>query len=1809
MSNYADKIEAIRAARDARDQALDTLYKEQIKCFNLTREQKKFNNKELSRNPAIDRNIADIRSQIASLQTQLSTISNQLREMRTEADQLGTKKSAREALVADLNAVQHKIKSVNNEANRGTSRMRGADLEVQKKSMHESIITEKQLIKKLDDEIAALTRAANESRDTQAGLARQREKIDQQLHDLQENLNALVNKDPAYHPDETEHLDSSINDVKDSTDKLKKFSSAVHTAIGSLFDEQGPQQLIEQWSDNLPIMLLPVRLETKYSASTAEKQKQLLVRIFPDDIAVVTHEKLLTQVELDGGRALWKSLWLAKDNSIQKKAAWTLLEKQCGVNRAAWVALQTKPENWSNSGTLPTVDELQFPKIDITKPSAWTQAPHTHTMPDKFVLMGYREITSKESSGRELVFSKIGNQVSDIVVLGPAPLENGDSPSLKRDAKQDNRIQYGEDFKWVADFATAVQSGLGFVITDKDLASGSVVDGFDCLVALGIKSSCDFSDGKNLLEDLLDNHNYSKEGLSLIKHGTPTNNTEEKDSGYSKKGTIADRSDYIEKGTHLFEPSNDKKSATDGQRLAEYLGINYQTLQLVPNSQQNEYTEAVAMNKALYASTLGYFMQSMLNDVLPDSAVGKLRHHFTQYVVGRGPIAALRVGNQPYGIIPTSTFAKWSYPSRPANREIRMLSVEGVFADDFLSQLSAFLRYFEGEWQKLVSSLSTIHRQGDAGANLMSVLGLNPSSVEFYQRVGYSLDYLKNLEAFNWDGKYMEDVIKTSLDQVYVKQILNNFGYTGKDDGIPKPVPMLLQLVFQHYHTRLDNNNLIDGQPISEDAKIKPYDQAGQLNFIDWLLANISNSAKLEKQDFGGVSAPNSLLYMLLRNSLLLETSRSLHAYLQNNNIEANELIRSRKFMNMSSTPSVSHWEIFQAPANKIVASGASDQPLFEFIHSPYFVGPAGKGITDNLDDFKWALGVLKEMTTANLERAMTEHLDALSYRLDAWQTSLFDHRLQGQRNILAGNSDRTTGIYIGAYGYLEHVKPSAGKRTRISEEVLPASLREGKDNIFIESGNGGYVHAPSMNHAAAAAILRCGYLTHANPDDRDMLSINLSSERVRRAKYLIDGIRNGQTLEVLLGYQFERGLHDWTTRPDNPVILNHVIPLFRETFPIKKTKVPQSGKVTGPEEMVEDYHVTNGLALSQSASYPYGIAALKSLTPPLSADQIKVLDTEKENIANTFDALRDVLTSESAYQLALGNFDRAAAVMKAISDSQMPPDIQVIDSARGTDMSFTNRVCMHFKSDATENPWLGIPMTEKAITESGLNKWVGELLGEPSDIRCLVKAVDKDGNVLAREDLSRIEDIVSLRDLLIQPIDFMYLIRNKADQSGRSELEERVRYFFAQKNSLDDDTIVKIEFGRTNAAIGGSTKSFAEILPFANYIKNIVSGSRPLKARDYDSASKQVPVSSDNPDNINVTELQTRVESTFGRLNSVMTDLESAKIIATVTKTEADVSELRFTLKKAADAGMVDAFPMSAVGFDKKQLDMLSEQSKAVLDRFSSLKEEYDKKHGEVIDVKTGIGQKTSLLTEMIKSMLGDDYAILPKFNFNDVMEVSKAYSSRGDLLNYSKNTLKIRFAVHEWLHGVSLVRPKMHEFEMIRMLNDTFNSTTMQLEPMQIPYRDNASWIAVEYSPNTQIVHDTISCICFNPQGFEPSKDQCGLLIDQWIEVIPNEKEVTGISFNYNQPNSVPPQALLLAVTPVETGKWTWDNLVGSVLDTFDRAKRRAVEPDLLDQTNGVSTLLPALLSEFSTSKNGLSLDYSLNIDRVRNDVMNIS
>jgi hypothetical protein len=94
------------------------------------------------------------------------------------------------------------------------------------------------------------------------------------------------------------------------------------------------------------------------------------------------------------------------------------------------------------------------------------------------------------------------------------------------------------------------------------------------------------------------------------------------------------------------------------------------------------------------------------------------------------------------------------------------------------------------------------------------------------------------------------------------------------------------------------------------------------------------------------------------------------------------------------------------------------------------------------------------------------------------------------------------------------------------------------------------------------------------------------------------------------------------------------------------------------------------------------------------------------------------------------------------------------------------------------------------------------------------------------------------------------------------------------------------------------------------------------------------------------------------------------------------------------------------------------------------------------------------------------------------------------------------------------------------------------------------------------------------------QPNTTYSGLLIDEWIEVIPTDQVSSGLAFHFDRPNCEAPQAILLVTPPVHRGAWQWPDIVNTLHETLDLARMRAVEPAQLDQT-ALSTLLPAILS----------------------------
>ena len=215
----------------------------------------------------------------------------------------------------------------------------------------------------------------------------------------------------------------------------------------------------------------------------------------------------------------------------------------------------------------------------------------------------------------------------------------------------------------------------------------------------------------------------------------------------------------------------------------------------------------------------------------------------------------------------------------------------------------------------------------------------------------------------------------------------------------------------------------------------------------------------------------------------------------------------------------------------------------------------------------------------------------------------------------------------------------------------------------------------------------------------------------------------------------------------------------------------------------------------------------------------------------------------------------------------------------------------------------------------------------------------------------------------------------------------------------------------------------------------------------------------------------------------------------------------------------------------------------------------------------------------------MGDDVKLIPEFSINAAAgaELANAYAanSDGSLTRYLVDEIECEFPADDWLHGVARVREKMRAWEQAAALAGTLGGLEPDIAPIQLPYRPGEGWLALEFDPAKPPDGERLLYTAHYPagyvNGFDPAAATCGLLLDEWTEVVPARNETAGLSFHYDRPGSEPPQSWLL-VTPAQMqGHWTWNDLLGALHETLDLAQLRAVEPAHVD-TRAYARFLPA-------------------------------
>jgi hypothetical protein len=697
-------------------------------------------------------------------------------------------------------------------------------------------------------------------------------------------------------------------------------------------------------ASTVPLVLLPVRLETRFQGS------ELWLRVYPDDVHIDSFEPELTADESSA-----RAQYLAQAQSSQdaSRAAFLALAQRFGPQRAAWIASsQAQPD---------------------AKARQWTRPAVTKVLPERWIVIGYQG----NAPGQVLA---VGPSIPDPLHVGPAP----GGPGLATDP----------GMRWVSDFdPLAIQAGMAFRIA----LTPEQQRGFNRIVVLGLRSNIDAAESVTRLSALLEAHHYT-DGLELLPHGAPTNNSEDVKSGFTSRDANYTELFNLEQGSPLCPA----RQTADGDRLARALGIAPKLLAHVRGADGDQDEQARAMNAVMWPATWGYYLTQLVAGAVPspDVLVPAARDHFKDHVRARGHFPALRIGRQPYGLLPVCWSAGWK-------------PLEGRALDAPLGGMLARLR---STWENAVANIPRLPGAADPEAALVGLLGMSPSSTSYVARnmIGpeYNLSY--------W--KFARQTISASWWTALNTKSLNDTG----DLSGTMATTRLANAAFVKAHRPLSDLMVapapLDGQPAPS--------YVGLLGSYGWQ----------DLRSFQFPAPPVPLLLLLLRHAALrqyIDTSMDLLG--PAGAAQPAERFEPELVGLSAGLPRPTSWDILQRtlPGHGPVGAyldGAKLNPTLD---------PALSAFQDFWTSFTQLAGYSAEA----LDSAIREGLDLAAYRFDAWVTSLAHFRLDALRS-----ADPTGGIVLGGYGWLEDVRPQP-QRTPSAGYVHAPSLAHATTAAVLRSG------------------------------------------------------------------------------------------------------------------------------------------------------------------------------------------------------------------------------------------------------------------------------------------------------------------------------------------------------------------------------------------------------------------------------------------------------------------------------------------------------------------------------------------------------------------------------------------------------------------------------------------------------------------------------------------------------------------------------------------------------------------------------------
>ncbi|MGH8457759.1 MAG: hypothetical protein ACRESV_00295 [Nevskiales bacterium] len=790
----------------------------------------------------------------------------------------------------------------------------------------------------------------------------------------------------------------------------------------------------------------------------------------------------------------------------------------------------------------------------------------------------------------------------------------------------------------------------------------------------------------------------------------------------------------------------------------------------------------------------------------------------------------------------------------------------------------------------------------------------------------------------------------------------------------------------------------------------------------------------------------------------------------------------------------------------------------------------SGTHIDPELADFDAALDALIELPSARLDLLARETLSLTDNRLDAWITSFATKRLHRLRE--AGHG----GTAIGGIGWLYNLRIPA-------LESLPqdgAGFDPTPDTV-------GYIHAPSIDQAKTAALLRSGQQARADEGAQSPLDIDLSSERVRLARHLLDGIRQGQSLGALLGYRFERGLQDGG--------LSRYLPAFRDMYPLAAGSLEtQPASSIAAATVVDGKRLVQALRSFLDAGFPHWLPA-EVRASGNTAHQAS-LQLIAESVEAGLDAVGDATLAESVYQALRGNFDRAGATLDAVAKGVVPPPELESQRTPRQGKTFGVRVFLPMP-DATVAPGAA-----RGQAEPRLSSWCAARLGELE--RCVIEGRyhDAQGRELATRR-------IGLNALGLDPLDFVYLAAGGCDDG--SDLVELLRDHLLANPTENVGAGASVSVHMRLAGLAHNQVDGATFVELGRALHALIAGCRALEDADL----QQSGVSS----TADIEELRTRADHAVAGFEHAAHTLEAA-----LHASAPDAATLRAALLALTAYGVTGSVPARSADAPEA-ITRLQAQGAAVLEQ---VKAQLHALQALAANAPEGRAPSPAVLLDVqmqrLKQVFGASFKALPRFIAARGAEIAAGLSANAALLAGDLD------APEQFLARMASVRPAMTRLQTVRNCLEALDpERALPAAVSQLPlHGESVQWAAL---PGAEVTHGTLALLALGSTALDSAQPLAGLLVDGWEEVIPAGTQTTGLAFNFNAPNTEPPNAILLAVAPNAGQPWSTEALVDTVRELLQFMPRRASDQTFVD----LGHFLPAAFFAGHAGNAGLSTDFS--------------